>query len=281
LFWTKGHQNHSDSPGRSPTGEICRAVQGDFHSGPNYGGRPHLRAVFSFGAVLYEMLAGSRAFSGGSTAQVLSAVLHDEPRRLDAPAAVEHIVRRCLARQPEQRFQSMADVRVALEQLRAKPAEPRPSIAVRPFSTLSGDKENEYSSDGLTEEIINVLAQILGLNVTACTSSFAFRSKEQDVRKIAETLDVRTILEGLLSKLTNNALGIVDHCDRRMLGHRYRVIQRATVRLTAQLRIFTVTPMRQVRRRNRSLTFADNQVLFLSRCPSPRICRKQFWSSSY
>lgn len=152
--------------------------------------------VFSFGAVLYEMLAGSRAFSGGSTAQVLSAVLHDEPRRLDAPAAVERIVKRCLAKQPGQRFQSMADVRVALEKLRAKPAEPRPSIAVLPFSTLSGDKENEYFSDGLTEEIINVLAQIPGLNVTARTSSFAFRSKEQDVRKIAETLDVRTILEG-------------------------------------------------------------------------------------
>ena len=61
---------------------------------------------------------------------------------------------------------------------------------------MSANKEDEYFSEGLTEEIINVLAQIPGLNVTARTSSFAFRGKEQDIRKIAEALDVRTILEG-------------------------------------------------------------------------------------
>jgi serine/threonine-protein kinase len=61
---------------------------------------------------------------------------------------------------------------------------------------MSGDKDNEYFSDGLAEEIINALAHIPGLKVTARTSAFAFRGKEQDIRKIAETLGVRTILEG-------------------------------------------------------------------------------------
>ena len=71
-----------------------------------------------------------------------------------------------------------------------------PSIAVLPFANLSADKDQEYFSDGLAEEIINLLAQVSGLKVIARTSAFAFRGKEQDIRQIAEALGVRTILEG-------------------------------------------------------------------------------------
>jgi serine/threonine-protein kinase len=159
--------------------------------------------VFSFGAVLYEMISGERAFAGGSTAQVLSAVLRDDPPPLPASAALEQLVRRCLAKQPGHRFQTMAAVRAALEQLVSEPAEPQPSIAVLPFANMSGDKDNEYFSDGLAEEIINAMAQVPGLNVTARTSSFAFRGKEQDIRKIAELLGVRTILEGSVRRAGN------------------------------------------------------------------------------
>ena len=61
-----------------------------------------------------------------------------------------------------------------------------PSIAVLPFANLSADKDQEYFSDGLAEEIINLLAQVSGLKVIARTSAFAFRGKEQDIRGIAE-----------------------------------------------------------------------------------------------
>jgi TolB-like protein/Tfp pilus assembly protein PilF len=71
-----------------------------------------------------------------------------------------------------------------------------PSIAVLPFANMSADPEQEYFSDGLAEEIINLLARMAGLKVIARTSSFAFRCKEQDVRKIADTLNVTHILEG-------------------------------------------------------------------------------------
>jgi len=75
-----------------------------------------------------------------------------------------------------------------------------PSIAVLPFANLSADKEQEYFSDGLAEEILNLLSQVSGLKVIARASSFAFRGKEVDVRKIAEALDVRTILDGSVRK---------------------------------------------------------------------------------
>jgi len=67
---------------------------------------------------------------------------------------------------------------------------------VLPFANMSADPEQEYFSDGLAEEIINLLAQMAGLKVIARTSSFAFRCKEQDIRKIADTLNVTHILEG-------------------------------------------------------------------------------------
>src|SRR2546422_9505547 len=97
----------------------------------------------------------------------------------------------------------MADVKAALEQAFQKAPSLEPSIAVLPFANLSADKENEYFSDGLAEEIINVLAHIPGLKVIARTSAFAFRGKEQDIRKIAEALGVRTILAGSVRRAGN------------------------------------------------------------------------------
>jgi TolB-like protein/lipopolysaccharide biosynthesis regulator YciM len=71
-----------------------------------------------------------------------------------------------------------------------------PSIAVLPFANLSADKEQEYFSDGLAEEVITLLSRVTGLKVIARTSSFAFRGKDDDVRKIAAALDVTHVLEG-------------------------------------------------------------------------------------
>ena len=71
--------------------------------------------IFSFGAVLYEMLTGARAFGGRSTAEVISAVLRDEPPRREIPPALDRIVRRCLAKSPCDRFPNMAEVRIALQ----------------------------------------------------------------------------------------------------------------------------------------------------------------------
>src|SRR5262245_40254955 len=153
--------------------------------------------VFSFGLVLYEMLTGQRAFTGDSAIAVMAAILHKDPAPLDAPPALRNIVIRCLSKPPGDRFQSATELRTALEAAAITRSEEKPpSIAALPFANMSGDKENEYFSDGLTEEIINTLAQIPGLRVIARTSAFAFRGKEQDIRKIADALNVRTVLEG-------------------------------------------------------------------------------------
>ena len=156
--------------------------------------------VFSFGLVLYEMLSGRQAFAKNSAIESMAAIVRDEPAPLDAPSRLSAIITRCIRKSPADRFPTMAEVRAVLrqasEQAALKPAENLPSIAVLPFANMSADKENEYFSDGLAEEILNLLAKIPNLKVIARTSSFSFRGKEQDIRKIAGTLGVSHVLEG-------------------------------------------------------------------------------------
>lgn len=76
----------------------------------------------------------------------------------------------------------------------------RNSIAVLPFDNLSSDPENEYFSDGMTEEIINALTKVQGLKVTARTSCFAFKTNKQDIRKIGKDLGVSMVMEGSIRK---------------------------------------------------------------------------------
>ena len=74
------------------------------------------------------------------------------------------------------------------------------SVAVLPFVNMSGDPANEYFSDGITEEILDALAQIADLKVAARTSAFAFKGKDPDLRKVGEILGVATVLEGSVQR---------------------------------------------------------------------------------
>ena len=133
-------------------------------------------------------------------AEVLSSVLRDDPPPLQTTPALQQIVRKCLAKRPADRFQSVSDLKTALEQATAPGAQRQPSIAVLPFANMSGDKEQEYFSDGLTEDIINALAQMPELKVTARTSAFSFKGKDVRVSQIARELGVDHILEGSVRK---------------------------------------------------------------------------------
>jgi eukaryotic-like serine/threonine-protein kinase len=165
--------------------------------------------IFSLGLVLYEMLSGLRAFEGETTISTIAAILHKEPRPLkevapQTPRDLDRIVARCIRKEPDQRFQSAVDLRLALEDLQEKPgSDTTPSIAVLPFTNLSSDKENEYFSDGLAEEIINALSHVPGLRVTARSSAFSFRDKNVEMSEIGRKLGVEHVLEGSVRKAGN------------------------------------------------------------------------------
>ncbi len=154
--------------------------------------------IFSFGALLYEMLSGRQAFPGDSLASTLVSVLRDEPAPLQAPAEVQSIVTRCLRKMAADRFQSAADLKAALEHAAQCPGQTQqtPSIAILPFANLSADKDNEYFGDGLAEEILNALTHVPGLRVIARASAFAFRGRENAVAEIGERLKVTHVLHG-------------------------------------------------------------------------------------
>ena len=152
--------------------------------------------IFSFGAVLYEMVSGARAFGGTTTPQVLSAILRDDPLPLWPASPLEPIIRKCLAKAPGERFQAMEEVIHALELVGVAPRKEAPSIAVLPFTSMSADVDNEYFGDGVAEEIINALTQLEGLHVAARTSSFSFKGKPVEIGEIARRLNVRHLLQG-------------------------------------------------------------------------------------
>jgi len=167
--------------------------------------------IFALGCVLHELLTGQRAFARATAAQTLAAILTEpvpEPSSVVTGASPEldRLAARCLAKLAGERFQSASDLAYALRAVEAPPEpahtglhgtrDDRPSIAVLPFANLSADKENEYFSDGLAEDIIDALTQVPGLRVMARTSAFAFRGKEVDVREIGARLNVEHILEG-------------------------------------------------------------------------------------
>jgi len=160
--------------------------------------------VWAFGCVLYECLAGRPAFSGETTSDLIARILEREPDwaalPASTPARLREVLKRCLRKDAEARPRDIRDVRLELAEIAAGGAAPaggasEKSIAVLPFENLSG-VDDEYFSDGMTEEILNALAQVEGLRVAARSSCFAFKGRREDLRAVAERLDVATVLEG-------------------------------------------------------------------------------------
>jgi len=125
-------------------------------------------------------------------------------RRPDAPGPVEQALARALAKDPADRFASVAEFMTALEETQpgAVPSlvGKTRSIAVLPFVNASADPENEYLSDGISDELINALAKVEGLRITSRTSAFALKGKPQDIRAIGALLGVSAVLEGTVRK---------------------------------------------------------------------------------
>jgi serine/threonine protein kinase/Flp pilus assembly protein TadD len=163
--------------------------------------------IFSFGVVFYEMLAGKRLFDRKTPAETVGAILHEKPAALSrsgirVPAELQRVINLCLEKDPDNRFQTLEDIILLLKNLNREGEQPGAecgrdaSVAVLPFVNLGKGDEDDYFSEGLSEELINSLVKIGGLHVASRTSSAVFRGGREDIRHIGERLNVRTVLEG-------------------------------------------------------------------------------------
>ena len=187
--------------------------------------------IFSLGIIFYQMLTGVHPFQRATPLESAIAILHEQPpslsSRMQCPLAVQQVVHKMLAKAVEARFQSTAELVKELAAVSARPHEVRlesrpvvPSIAVLPFVNHSGDKENEYFSDGMTEEIIVRLSKISSLRVIALRSVLKFKNTDKSAEQIGQELGVGTVLEGSIRLLQDRiriVVGLVDVSDLSQL----------------------------------------------------------------
>ncbi len=172
---------------------------------------------YSLGCVVYEMLTGSRPFSGATAQAVLTKrFTAPVPSLSDAlegvPEEIDQAVSKAMAKDAAARFTTSGEFGRALvaPTVTTPTAIPVPegvqsvkSMAVLPFTNMSADPENEYFTDGMAEEIINALSKIKSLSVASRTSSFAYKGKTEDIREIGKKLEVSAVLEGSVRKMGN------------------------------------------------------------------------------
>jgi eukaryotic-like serine/threonine-protein kinase len=166
--------------------------------------------VYSLACVVYEMLTGAPPFRGGNARSTMAKQVTETPPPLrairpDVLPAVERVVMRALAKEPGARFNTVEEfvdrLQAAEHSTQALTTTAIRSIAVLPFVNASPERENEYLSDGITDELIDALAKVEGVGVASRTSVFALKGKAQDVRSIGALLGVSVVLEGTVRKL--------------------------------------------------------------------------------
>jgi serine/threonine-protein kinase len=210
--------------------------------------------IFSLGVVMYEMVNGRLPFEGETPVEIIDRIVHQPVERLgrinySTPLELERIIRKCLEKSPDSRYQSARDLLIDLKNLkrdtdsgamrnarrrttgrmkaaaRSRRRKAITSLAVLPMINASDDAGTEYLSDGITETLINSLSQLPKLRVMARSTVFRYKNKNLSPQEIGAALKVEAVLAGR-STLRDGRLIIsvelVDmHDGSRLWGQQY------------------------------------------------------------
>jgi serine/threonine-protein kinase len=194
--------------------------------------------VYSLGCVLFEMLVGEPPFKGTSVMSVIANRLSNplpsaRARRDLVPETIDWAVQKAMATLPADRFQTAAQFAEALgtsatvaiavgtaqAMVHAVEASTTKSVAVLPFENMSTDPENEYFSDGITDDIIAQLSKISALKVISRTSSMQYKKTTKKIAAIAQELGVEAVLEGSVRRAGQRVRIVVHLVEPRTEKH--------------------------------------------------------------
>lgn len=229
----------------------------------------HRSDLFSLGVLLYELTTSQLPFQAEHEPAVAYSIVNENPppvrsRRADAPEKLEHIIARCLEKDPGMRYQRAEEVAADLRSLQQgetplRTAGPRPSrlpwmiaaglllivaavlylfmpplrsasansktVAVLPFVNMSGDPQDEYFSDGVTEDILTQLSKIADLNVISRTTMTQYKGTKKPLKEIGRELNAGVVLEGSVRHSGNRiriASQLIDaETDRHLWAESY------------------------------------------------------------
>lgn len=170
--------------------------------------------IWSFGVVFYEMLTGELPFKAEHEAGWMYSIVNEQPlvpsaldRRISHQ--VDSLVMKMLQKDRSQRYQSVEELLNSFKEVRkefeaASSGGRMKAIAVLPFDNISPDKESDYFSDGLTEELIANLSRLKDMRVVSRTTSMQYKDTKKDIKTIGRELGARYIMEGSVRKFQDN-----------------------------------------------------------------------------
>jgi serine/threonine protein kinase/Tfp pilus assembly protein PilF len=195
--------------------------------------------IWSFGCLLYEMLTGRLPFEGETTTDILARIIEHDPDWSLLPQATPSNIRvllwRCLAKDPRRRLRDISDIAITLEETMTELQSPttrigpieagrtqptkRSRIVVLPFENLSGDPEQEYFVDGMTDALSAELGKIKALKVISRTSAMQYKDTVKVIPEIVKELGVDALIEGSVLKAGNDVRVTVQLIDGRTDTH--------------------------------------------------------------
>jgi serine/threonine protein kinase/tetratricopeptide (TPR) repeat protein len=252
--------------------------------------------IFSFGAVMYELATGRRAFTGATSWNIFDSILNNpvvsslllNPR---LPAELERIINKAMMKDRALRYQSAVDLRADLQRLKRDMESGRAflaggalrqqrvpksvnSLAVLPFKNASGDPDNEYLSDGITGCLINVLATLPKLRVMAQSTVFRYKGQEANPQTIGRELQVRTVLTGTIAQRSGSLIIGTELVDvatgsqlwgaqyNRKPGDIFAIQEEISNEISGKLRLH-LTPAQKKRLASRHTESAEAYQLYL------------------